>query len=156
MILVTGATGVLGSALMEHAGTVAYNRRLEADHDITETYSAAILCAGSKGFHDCDGDENAFRADVDGNIRLIRALLRNKVFVVFISTEAVERIGHRAAYSSNRLLVEQYLWGQENNAIVRPGRFDANNVGDIATFCLDIAHNKKQGIHRWYERLTRA
>lgn len=149
MILVTGHTGLLGSALMKHGGTVAYPYRLEAPHDITDTYTAAILCAGSKGFHDCDGDDIAFRADVDGNIRLIRALLRNKVFVVFVSTEAVGRIGHRAAYSSNRLLVEQYLWGQENNAIVRPSKFDEYGAHHLANFCIRIAQNKEQGIHRW-------
>ena len=68
---------------------------------------------------------------------------------MFISTEAVERTGHRAAYSSNRLLVEQFLWTQENNAIIRPGRFDKSNVDDLASFCILIANGKLQGIHHW-------
>ena len=158
MILVTGHTGILGSALMKHPETHPYRRRLGEDHAVSNadsaailgagTYSAAILCAGTKGFNECDGNEEVFSNDVDGNIRLIRALLKNKVFVVFISTEAVERIGHRAAYSSNRLLVEQFLWTQDNNAIIRPRKFDKSNAGLLAGFCIHIAQNKKQGIHR--------
>jgi hypothetical protein len=149
LILIVGHRGILGSALERHGRTTRYERRLGENHHITDAYTSAILCAGTKGFHECDGNDGVFRDDVDGNISLIRALLKNQVFVVFISTEAVERIGHRAAYSSNRLLVEQYLWGQENNAIVRPGRFDKSNVDDLAIFCLRIAQSKQQGIHRW-------
>ena len=152
MILVTGPKGVLGSALCR-------DRRCEAWHVLLEepyyqslrlvTVDAAILCAGRKGFYECDGNDDVFRADVDGNISLAKQLMHHGVFVVFLSTEAVERTGHRAAYSSNRLLVEQFLWTQENNAIIRPRRFDSVNVGGLADLCIKVATEKLSGIHYW-------
>jgi hypothetical protein len=153
-IIVTGANGLLGGEIcrISKEECIAYPFRLgdRVAPNLKEAYAkSAILCAGRKGFNECDGDDFVFRADVDGNIRLIKALFKLKVFVVFISTEAVERIGHRAAYSSNRLLVEQFLWGQSGNAIIRPGRFDANTVQPLAELCIRVATEKLEGIHSW-------
>ena len=149
-ILVTGPKGILGSALCNDKRCVAWHARLEnPDYQSLQLVNAAILCAGRKGFHECDGNDEAFRADVDGNISIAKHLMKHGVFVVFISTEAVERTGHRAAYSSNRLLVEQFLWTQGNNAIIRPRRFDSWNVDGLAGLCINVANKKLDGVHHW-------
>ena len=141
MILITGIRGTLGSEL--HA---LYPDAISADQQKVEI---AYLCGGKKGFHECEGNEAVFRRDVDDNIALIKALLKDGAFVVFISTEAVERIGHGAAYSRNRLLVEQFIWTQESCAIIRPSRFDKTNAHKLAAFCQQIGEGKLDGIHHW-------
>ena len=143
MILITGIRGTLGSEL--HA---LYPDAV-GEYPAIKDVSLAFLTGGKKGFHECEGNDAVFRRDVDDNIALIKKLLREGAFVVFISTEAVERIGHGAAYSRNRLLVEQFLWTQSNNAIVRPKRFDKSNAGSLAAYCSRIGYNKFEGIHRW-------
>src|SRR5690348_8838665 len=96
MILLVGSSGVLGTAIrLAKQGTACmpYTQRLE---DIPRRddmiYSCAILCAGTKGHAECEGNAEAFRADVDGNIRLAKHLLRQNTFVVFVSTDAVEKM----------------------------------------------------------------
>lgn len=148
MILITGINGTLGSELK-----LLYPDALGVSRDSPlpdcRGLSIAYLAGGKKGFHECEGDDEAFRRDVDDNIRLIKDLLKAGAFVVFISTEAVERIGHGAAYSRNRLLVEQFLWTMGGCAIVRPARFDKTTVGSLASFCKNIGDCKREGIHYW-------
>ena len=149
MILVTGITGTLGRALNVVYPDVIGASRTRALPSSLASVHLAYLTAGTKGFHECEGDEKVFRDDVDANISLIKGLLRVGAFVVFISTEAVERIGHGAAYSRNRLLVEQFIWTQEGCAVVRPGRFDTSNAPRLAEFCKQIGEGQREGIHYW-------
>ena len=147
MILITGSTGVLGSALMKRKGVFAHNGRLEDDYQPL-TCKAAILCAGTKGYKECEGNTEAFRADVDGNIRLIRYLLSMGSFVVFVSSEGVEWGAH-TAYARNRLLVEQTLWLREGTAVIRPGKFDKDTVSPVADLCMKVCREKLEGVHYW-------
>lgn len=149
MILVTGSTGILGSAIMRRAVADEYFGRLE-DEDFLNTsgYESAILCAGTKGTEACEGNRKVFRSDVDGNIRLARHLLKSGSFVVFVSTEAVEW-ALNTAYARNRFMVELAIGGLPNVAIVRPGRFDPSNVGPLADLCIKVATEKLEGLHYW-------
>ena len=147
MNLVVGASGVLGSAIMQKTKAHAYPGRLEAQ-GWSFNYEVAYLCAGTKGFRENEGNQKSFQADVDGNVRLAKMLLKAGSFVVFISTEAVEW-GAQTAYARNRLLVEQALWMQDNTAIIRPGKFDRNTVGPLADLCLKVANQKLEGVHYW-------
>lgn len=150
-ILVLGHKGVLGSAVMAHGGdgVRAWDTRLEdPSYETWRLPRAAILCAGTKGFAENEGNRESFKADVDGNIAIIRHLLRHGVFVVFVSTDAVEWGGH-TAYARNRLLVEQALWLKPNTAVVRPAKFDASNVGSLADLCVRVAKFRKEGLHCW-------
>lgn len=159
MNLVIGADGLLGSALMAILpGVIGTTRkadndervkfRLTDDPSVLPECSVAYLCAGTKGFRECEGNEAAFRADVDGNIRIAKHLLSRGTFVVFISAEGVQWAS-QYAYCRNRLLVEMALVMQPNTAIVRPGRFTSYNVGALAEFCSWVGGERRDGVHYW-------
>lgn len=108
----------------------------------------AFLCAGTKGYAECEGNRKAFRSDVDGNIRLARSLLKGGAFVVFVSTDAVEWALH-TAYARNRFMVELAIGGLPNVAIFRPAKFDRNNVGEVAKACAAVGLERRVGLTRW-------
>src|SRR3990167_3616378 len=148
MILVTGATGVLGSAIVAR-GAQPFEMRLEDVPNVftitRHDWDAMILCAGTKGFAECEGNRKAFRADVDGNIRLARHLLKHGTFVVFVSTDAVETaLG--SAYARNRFMVELAIGGLPNVAIFRPGRFTKDNVAEVAKALAHVGLNRIEGL----------
>ncbi len=147
MNLVLGASGTLGSELMKMRDMEAATFRLEDDVYPTG-YDIAFLCAGTKGFADCEGNREAFRADVDGNIRLARRLLKVGTFVVFVSTDAVE-VALNGAYARNRFLVELALGGLPNVGIFRPGRFDKSNALEVAIACYEVGYRRIEGLTRW-------
>ena len=153
-ILVTGYRGLLGKAL---TGLLAdgghfwlpYPYRLEEPIPASPMgCELAFLCAGTKGFAECEGNRAAFRADVDGNIRLARHLLHSGTFVVFVSTDAVE-VAAGAAYARNRLLVELAIGGEPNCAIFRPGRFGPENVIAPAKELARVGLERRAGLTRW-------
>lgn len=164
--LVIGADGLLGSALMDIVpdpiGTTRRHRRHFDDRgrpsfylDLLEPQShlpicdVAYLCAGTKGFAENEGNRNAFRADVDGNIQIARRALAGGSFVLFISSDGAEWGGH-TAYIRNRLLVEMALVMQPRVAIIRPAKFNSQNVASLAARCLDVARARAEGVHYWH------
>lgn len=158
--LIVGADGLLGSHLMlderlgSRWGTVRKARlgftefHLESlDPPNVPVPDIAFLCAGTKGFAECEGNRDAFRADVDGNITLAHRLLRTGTFVVFVSTDAVEW-GLHTAYARNRFHVELSLVGHLSAAIFRPKKFDARRVGEVAQLVADIGLERNAGLYR--------
>lgn len=172
-ILVTGGSGLLGSALrfLEIEHEVSFPPRKLREYTMyvnldgepskiwalnlssptpeeVKNFKIAFLCAGTKGTQECEGNREVFLADVDGNIRLARHLLKQGTFVVFVSTDAVET-SLNTAYARNRFLVEQALGGLPNTAIFRPGRFDKLNVDKAARALATIGLQRLEGLHRW-------
>lgn len=158
--LIVGADGLLGSHLMlderlgSRWGTVRKARlgftefHLENfDPPNVPVPDIAFLCAGTKGFAECEGNRDAFRADVDGNVCLANRLLRTGTFVVFVSTDAVEW-GLHTAYARNRYYVELALAGNLNAAIFRPRKFEAGRVREVAKLCADIGLERNAGLYR--------
>lgn len=141
---------MLGSALCRLLpDAVPYPYRLEESNVPNPIgYELAFLCAGTKGFANCEGNRQAFLADVDGNIRLARALLRCGTFVVFVSTDAVE-VASGAAYARNRLLVEFAIGGLPRVGIFRPAKFDQTNVEEVARACAEVGLERIEGLTRW-------
>lgn len=108
----------------------------------------AFLCAGTKGFAECEGNRAVFRADVDGNIKLARQLLAEGAFVVFVSTDAVE-VALNGAYARNRFMVELAIGDLPNVAIFRPGKFNSENVNQVAIACARVGLDRIAGLTRW-------
>ena len=111
-------------------------------------YDLAFLCAGTKGFAECEGNRAVFRSDVDGNIRLARYLLKQGTFVVFVSTDAVEWALH-TAYARNRFMVELAIGNEPNVAIFRPAKFTQETVAEVARVCAEVGLKRKEGLTRW-------
>ena len=140
---------MLGGALMKVVPeAVAFRGRLEQMNAPVYPYDLAFLCAGTKGFAACEGNTEAFRADVDGNIFLARHLLKLGTFVVFVSTDAVE-VALNGAYARNRMLVELAIGGLPNVAIFRPGKFDEHNVKTCAQTLARVGRDRVEGLTRW-------
>lgn len=158
MTLIIGSDGLLGSTLLARLDAIGTTRRsdingrptfsLDDDPAILPACSVAYLCAGTKGFRECEGNEAAFRSDVDGNIRIAKHLLRHGTFVVFISAEGVQWAS-QYDYCRNRLLVEMALIMHPNAAIIRPGKFTAENVSGLADLCAKVGTERLDGLHRW-------
>jgi hypothetical protein len=157
--LIIGAQGLLGAALMKDG---RLGERIGTSRRGTEGYipfslecgallpacDLAFLCAGTKGFAQCEGNRAAFLADVDGNIAVARFLMSVGAFVVFVSSDAVEVLGH-TAYGRNREMVEAALVMQPLAGIFRPGKFDSASVHECALACADVGLYRRQGITRW-------
>ena len=151
MILVYGASGLLGKKLMLCLGRqgIATTCRLEERRNfVSGSYEGLILAAGTKGFAACEGNAAAFRADVDGNIYLGREANKAGIFTVFVSTDAVE-VACGSAYARNRFLVELALGSLPRVGIFRPGRFDESTAFEAAKACVSILTYQKEGITRW-------
>jgi len=149
--LIIGGSGLLGRALQKIIPTAyAPTRKDFALQERTEFHGIdlAFLCAGTKGFAECEGNRAAFRSDVDGNIRLARHLLKQGTFVVFVSTDAVEWALH-TAYARNRHMVELAIGGAPGVAIFRPAKFDVSTVASVAQLCASIGLNRIEGLTRW-------
>lgn len=149
---ITGGSGLLGGALRKipELGNIWAPSRGEFDllsPPKVYGYDVAFLCAGTKGHAECEGNVDAFRADVDGNIKIIRHLVGQGTFCVFVSTDAVERMP--GAYARNRMLVEIAVGGLPNVAIFRPGRFTAETVDRVAAKCAAVGIEKVEGLTRW-------
>lgn len=149
---ITGGSGLLGGVLrkMPELGQVRAPSRKEFDLAAPKPvygFDLAFLCAGTKGHAECEGNVEAFRADVDGNIKVIRQLVPQGTFVVFVSTDAVERMP--GTYARNRFFVELAIGGLSRVAIFRPGRFDSSNVTDCAKACARVGLERIEGLTRW-------
>ena len=152
-VIIFGANGLLGKALKDIIpGAWEYTRQTydlgTGDPSTLPRCDFAFLCAGTKGFAECEGNRKAFLADVDGNIRLARQLLKDGAFVVFVSTDAVETLLN-TAYARNRWAVEMALSGLKKAAIFRPGKFTKENVAEAAKVCASIGLNQVEGLTRW-------
>lgn len=106
----------------------------------------AFLCAGIKGFKECN-DPLTWRVNVDGVLSVGKQLLRRGVFVVYVSTGAVE--WSDSAYARQRAMVEIGLQAMGDPAIVRAEKFDASNAADLAEKLIAIADTRISGIHHW-------
>lgn len=152
---VFGSRGMLGSHLIwkKELGEISpFNRESfpldGGDLSTILPHDLAFLCAGTKGTEACEGNREAFRSDVDGNIRLSRHLLKQGTFVVFVSTDAVEWALH-TAYARNRFMVELAIGNEPNVAIFRPGKFTESNVSEVAKACAEVGLQRKEGLTRW-------
>ena len=151
MILVTGGSGCLGTALKPLLPSAWFPTRQELDLRkpwIKSEITAAILAAGTKGFAPCEGNAEAFRADVDGNVWLCKAILSKGGYILFISTDAVEQAAG-AAYARNRLLVEQALWFRPRCAVLRPAKFGPAEAPELAKDCIHILSHHLEGVFSW-------
>lgn len=157
-VFCTGGSGLLGTALARLFDPIEFFAPPRSDFQLEQKvypdwlwgYDLAFLCAGTKVFSDNEGNRQAFRSDVDGNIRLARYLIHRGTFVVFVSTDAVEWALH-TAYARNRFAVELAIGHELIVGIFRPAKFDYSNVAEVAKACSEVGLGRRQGLTRWPE-----
>lgn len=171
--LVVGGDGLIGAAVAkacrEHGlAVVATTRRPGEINSLARPYldlerpprhlpacDVAFLCAGIKGFRECEGNAQSWRVNVDGVLAVGRRLLRQMdvPFIVYVSTSAVEWLD--TAYARQRAMVEGGLLAMSDAndqvAIVRADKFTAETAPELAHRMIEIAHARADGIHHWVE-----
>lgn len=183
MHLVIGGNGLIGSAVraelgrrgIEHRCTTRRSRdpfddpldlRLDLLHleeaQLPEA-SHVYLIAAITGFAVCEGNPEAWRANVDAPIAIARTYrdrtYRGRHFhgspvgIVFVSSDAVE--WSSSAYARQKAQAEAYMQSVDV-AIVRPARVLPATAADFAGFLVDIALSSRPGVARWWPRMARA
>ena len=169
MHLVIGGDGLVGSALRSklnsrHLAWQATSRRaipteawpgpvlldlaaIDWQYLPMITRGTVYLVAYMSKFIDCESNPLAWRVNVDAQIELARQYSRHGAFVVFISSEAVEKAGG-TAYGRQKAHVESYM-RTIDAAIIRPSRIPPNRVDYFAKVVVDIGVERKPGLMRW-------
>lgn len=162
-LLVVGATGYIGSALLHlaHGRGIAVegtSRRREgigfAHYDLLAPQSGelpacdvAFLCAGVADYRRCEGNAEAYRINVDGNMAAGKRLMVERgAFVVYLSSVAAEWAGH-SAYGRHKILVETFLQAIGEPAIVRFERVTPQTLTSTCERLLQIGMEQRAGIH---------
>lgn len=163
-ILVVGATGFIGAELLRQARernheAVGTTRRRDVPglwhYDLLQPVGglppqppdAAFLCAGVADYRRCEGNAEAWRVNVDGNIAAGKSLMRAGAFVVYLSSVAAEWAGH-SAYGRGKEAVELALQCIGDPAIIRCERVTPAKLTEVCEILLGIGIAKVPGIYR--------
>lgn len=163
--LILGSNSCIGRALYQQSVQMTDWRMIETWHrrrasprhsihlDLVEPIPTlppcdiAFLCAGIKGFKECERDPMSWRVNVDGILSAGKQLMRANAFVVYVSTDAVE--WSDSAYARQKAHAEIGLQAFGDPAIVRCQRFDDATAPRAATAMIEIAINRRAGVHHW-------
>jgi len=162
-VLIVGGDSCIGTALYIELVTlgidiVSTTRRVVSSPrrkvlDLTQPIGdlplcdTAFLCAGIKGFKECERDPMAWRVNVDGMLAVGRRLMRRDTFVVYVSTDAVEWSWD--AYARQRAMVELGLQSIGEPAIMRCEKFDERTAPRLAQAMIAIGETQQAGVHHW-------
>lgn len=152
--LIIGANGFIGAALHKKIPDAATTTREKlnllfldiapvgiVDHDIV------YLCAGTNGAKRCEGNQDAFRVNVDATVDLARLCASYHAFMVYIGSMSVE--WSDGAYQRQKLAAETILRTMKNVGIVRAGRVLKSNVDELCDFMIEVGRAKEPGLFRW-------
>lgn len=173
-LLIVGSDGQVGSALLAAAhaqgrAALGTTRRLsplmrlgwqEAERiwldlekplpDELPPADVAIIVAGVVGYKACEGSARAHRVNVDGTLALVRRLVAQGTFIVFMSSDAAERL-HGTAYGQHKALVEVALQMSAPAAIVRAGRIGPAELPALVDLLLRLGAERRPGITHFGE-----
>ena len=159
-MLIVGSDGMIGNALFVEASVRQLNpigttRRkdvtryfLDIEHQETGELpkaKVAYILAGIVGYKNCEGNPHAYRVNVDGTIKIIKRLMAQGTFIVFMSSDAVEHM-LTTSYRLQKSLVEMFMQMSVGGAIVRSGRMERHMLPDLCDLLLDIGQKRMNGI----------
>lgn len=96
---------------------------------------------------ECEAGPLTYQVNARAPILLARHYLAYGSFVVFISTDLVERASH-LAYARQKERVEIYL-EDKNAAVISAARIAPERADEFARFVVDIAASRQCGVTRW-------
>lgn len=173
MHLIIGGDGALGKVLRTRVAGEQWKAttRREIKHDWSGSTSptpwiGAILLDLSKPIGDlpaadfvylvaavtkiaeCERDQaGTWVVNADAPVEIGRRYVAKGAFVVFVSSDAVEFMGH-SAYGRQKAYVESFML-TIGAAVVRPSRIEPDSGVALADFMIDMAVNRRSGLHRW-------
>lgn len=170
-VMVVGADGFIGKALADLAAerghTVVRTTRRARDYmHGDETWppkaevfcdllhppaelpyaDVAFLCAAVADYRKCEGNAEAWRANVDGAIAVGKMLMRKGTFLVYLSSVAAEWASH-TAYGRGKAMVELALRCMGDPAIVRFERVTPEKLPAVCSGLLAIGLERNAGVH---------
>ena len=149
--LIIGSDGFIGGRLSEiipEAETTTIKTLNLLSPGVIPQADVVYFCASVTGFKECEGNHIAYRTNVDGTLTVIRQLLKQGSFVVWLSSCASE--WSHSAYGLQKSLVEIAIQMIPNTAIIRAGgKVTSNNVTDLCWLMTEVGRNKKEGITLW-------
>lgn len=105
------------------------------------------VCAGANGAKMCEGNQIAFRVNVDAPGEIARIVTRRGGFVVYISSMSVEWLS--TAYQRQKLTAETLLRAMPGVGVVRAGRVLASNMNDLCDTMIRVGQGRIEGVTRW-------
>lgn len=136
---------VLGTTRRNPAGQLAYYDLLRPwDGDLPQC-DVAFLCAGIADYRKSEGNAEAWRTNVDGNMACGKRLIRAGAFVVFPSSVAAEW-AHGTAYGRAKVAVEHFLQAVGDPAIIRFDRVTPSSRAAVCSAMLTVGLMGKPGI----------
>ena len=162
-VLIVGATGFIGSALFRAAHDAGHQvmgtgRRLDCPlsfyhYDLLDPLAGelplcdvAYLCAGIADYRKSEGNAEAWRVNVDGNMACAKRLAKAGAFIVYPSSVAAEW-AHGTAYGRAKVAVEHFLQAITEPAIVRFDRVTAERLPKLCNELVIIGATRRAGIH---------
>ena len=156
--LVIGGDGLLGRNLVEAL--------YEAGHEVVRTSRDVLsdalyldlsrpiptlppcdviyLCAAMSGFAKCEGNPLSYVVNVDAPLEIAR---RKTAFPVYVSSDAIEFVSS-TAYARQKMQAELGIL-MLDGAVIRPGKFNQDNVAPLCRLMINVGVNRKSGVHRW-------
>jgi dTDP-4-dehydrorhamnose reductase len=159
MYLIIGGDGLLGTALLKYLdnkaiSAIATSRRrapnlLDLSKFIPPLPEANIvyIVAAVPKIIECERDPKTWTINADAPVAIARQCARRGSFVVFVSTDAVQRDSN-LAYARQKAYAESYM-NTIDAAIVRPSRFTADTVDLLARYLYEIGRDRLVGVHQW-------
>lgn len=157
MILVTGAAGMIGGALVSHfqmegqqvLGTTRETLDLLDPGNLSRFGfpNAVYLCAGMTRFIDCETNPDAYRVNVDAQVFLAEEFNDLGAKIIYLSSEAVEKALH-TNYGMHKALAEAGLRAVCKPVIARLGKVTMDTRHMAATWLHSLLI-KQAGVYRW-------
>lgn len=144
--IVIGA-GYIGRRLSKKLGCKATTRAefnlLDFDPSFLKDYSTIYLCAGANGAKRCEGQQDAYRANVDAT----QKIARHSLFLVWISSMSIE--WSEGAYQRQKRQAEALVSNMDNVATIRAGRVVDSNIDDLCDLMVEVGTKRVSGLYRW-------
>lgn len=103
---------------------------------------AAVTSLGA-----AESQPDAWRINADAPAALALQAVKEQMFPVFVSSDAVEKFPHMA-YSKQKAYAETIVLGC-GGAVVRPTRIPPERVGGLVQSLVTVGEYRGAGLHRW-------
>jgi dTDP-4-dehydrorhamnose reductase len=153
--LIIGATGRIGKVLSKKLPDAIRTSSSDGNLPLLDLLHVktiplcdiVYICGGINGTKPCEGNEFAFRINVDGPVNVARIMAARGGFSVYISSMSIEWLG--AAYQRQKLAAETILRTMPNIGIVRAGRVTGDNIEALCEMLIKVGRERIEDVTLW-------